>query len=396
MDNENKEFNQDFAEQAPRAEALKEAEEAEEARIRAAEERGEGAEAAAEMEAEESVMRDVRIVSPTALVLKRFFRSRLSLIGLAMFVVLFIFVFVGPLFVGWGETEVDYSGGEVNIQRTDVTFVGPDGEEYTIVQVNLSQTQINRLAGVFSHGVNAEGETVLHILGTDSNGMDVFARLMYGGRVSLTISFMAVILNTLLGIVMGGLAGYFGKWVDMLIMRIVDVINCVPTLPIMLIFSAILDEYAKTYAWMYEYRLYIIMGLLTLISWTGTARLVRGQILFLREQEYMVAADALGMSSSRKIFRHLVINVMPQLIVSMTLSLGSMILYEATLGYLGLGVPIPRASWGNMISTAEDLTILQYHGNVWVPSGICIIASVLAFNFIGDGLRDALDPKMKR
>ena len=147
---------------------------------------------------------------------------------------------------------------------------------------------------------------------------------------------------------------------------------------------------------MYEYRLYIIMGLLTLISWTGTARLVRGQILFLREQEYMVAADALGMSSSRKIFRHLVINVMPQLIVSMTLSLGSMILYEATLGYLGLGVPIPRASWGNMISTAEDLTILQYHGNVWVPSGICIIASVLAFNFIGDGLRDALDPKMKR
>ena len=125
-----------------------------------------------------------------------------------MFVVLFIFVFVGPLFVGWGETEVDYSGGEVNIQRTDVTFVGPDGEEYTIVQVNLSQTQINRLAGVFSHGVNAEGETVLHILGTDSNGMDVFARLMYGGRVSLTISFMAVILNTLLGIVMGGLAGY--------------------------------------------------------------------------------------------------------------------------------------------------------------------------------------------
>lgn len=277
MDNENKEFNQDFEEQAPRAEALKEAEEAEEARVRAAEERGEGAEAAAEMEAEESVMRDVRIVSPTALVLKRFFRSRLSLIGLAMFVVLFIFVFVGPLFVGWGETEVDYSGGEVNIQRTDVTFVGPDGEEYTIVQVNLSQTQINRLAGVFSHGVNAEGETVLHILGTDSNGMDVFARLMYGGRVSLTISFMAVILNTLLGIVMGGLAGYFGKWVDMLIMRIVDVINCVPTLPIMLIFSAILDEYAKTYAWMYEYRLYIIMGLLTLISWTGTARLVRGQ-----------------------------------------------------------------------------------------------------------------------
>ena len=139
-----------------------------------------------------------------------------------------------------------------------------------------------------------------------------------------------------------------------------------------------------------------MMGFLTLISWTGTARLVRGQILFLREQEYMVAADALGMSSARKIFRHLVINVMPQLIVSMTLSLGSMILYEATLGYLDLGVPIPYASWGNMINAAKDTDVLQYYANVWLPSGICIIMAVLAFNFIGDGLRDALDPKMKR
>ena len=164
----------------------------------------------------------------------------------------------------------------------------------------------------------------------------------------------------------------------------------------MLIFSAILDVYKADYPFLYTYRIYIIMGLLTLISWTGTARLVRGQILFLREQEYMVAADALGMSPARKIFRHLVINVMPQLIVSMTLSLGSMILYEATLGYLDLGVPIPYASWGNMINAAKDTDVLQYYANVWLPSGICIIMAVLAFNFIGDGLRDALDPKMKR
>ncbi|MDY4895153.1 MAG: ABC transporter permease subunit, partial [Candidatus Borkfalkiaceae bacterium] len=108
------------------------------------------------------------------------------------------------------------------------------------------------------------------------------------------------------------------------------------------------------------------------------------------------AADALGMTSSRKIYRHLVINIMPQLNESMTHTLGSMIQYEATLGYLDLGVPIPGASWGNMINAAKDTDILQYHANVWMPSGICIIASVLAFNFIGDGLRDALDPKMKR
>lgn len=344
----------------------------------------------------EAVMHDVRIVSPAVLVFKRFFRSKLSVIGLLMFVLLFLFVFVGPATVGWGETEVDRSGGQTTYTQYTTEFVGADGETYTIVQLNSYTPQINVFAPVFSYGTNADGEEVMHILGTDRSGMDIMARLMYGGRISLTISFLAVILNTLLGIVMGGLAGYFGKWVDMVIMRIVDVINCIPTLPIMLIFSAILDAYKADYPFLYTYRIYIIMGLLTLISWTGTARLVRGQILFLREQEYMVAADALGMSPARKIFRHLVINVMPQLIVSMTLSLGSMILYEATLGYLDLGVPIPYASWGNMINAAKDTDVLQYYANVWLPSGICIIMAVLAFNFIGDGLRDALDPKMKR
>ena len=344
----------------------------------------------------EAAMHDVRIVSPAVLVFKRFFRSKLSVIGLVMFVLLFLFVFVGPTTVGWGETEVDRSGGQTTYTQYTTEFVGADGETYTVVQLNSYTPQINVFAPVFSYGTNADGEEVMHILGTDRSGMDIMARLMYGGRISLTISFLAVILNTLLGIVMGGLAGYFGKWVDMVIMRIVDVINCVPTLPIMLIFSAILDVYKADYPFLYTYRIYIIMGLLTLISWTGTARLVRGQILFLREQEYMVAADALGMSPARKIFRHLVINVMPQLIVSMTLSLGSMILYEATLGYLDLGVPIPYASWGNMINAAKDTDVLQYYANVWLPSGICIIMAVLAFNFIGDGLRDALDPKMKR
>ena len=344
----------------------------------------------------EAAMHDVRIVSPAVLVFKRFFRSKLSVIGLVMFVLLFLFVFVGPTTVGWGETEVDRSGGQTTYTQYTTEFVGADGETYTVVQLNSYTPQINVFAPVFSYGTNADGEEVMHILGTDRSGMDILARLMYGGRISLTISFLAVILNTLLGIVMGGLAGYFGKWVDMVIMRIVDVINCVPTLPIMLIFSAILDAYKADYPFLYTYRIYIIMGLLTLISWTGTARLVRGQILFLREQEYMVAADALGMSPARKIFRHLVINVMPQLIVSMTLSLGSMILYEATLGYLDLGVPIPYASWGNMINAAKDTDVLQYYANVWLPSGICIIMAVLAFNFIGDGLRDALDPKMKR
>ena len=144
-------------------------------------------------------------------------------------------------------------------------------------------------------------------------------------------------------------------------------------------------------------RIYIMMACLALLSWTGVARLVRGQILFLREQEYMVATEALGFSPSRKIFRHLIPNVMPQLIVSMTLGLGSIILYEATLSFIGLGVPPQAASWGQMVQSAVgDTAILNYFIECWLPAGIMIILAVLAFNFIGDGLRDALDPKMKR
>ena len=341
-------------------------------------------------------MHNVKVISPMRLVLRRFFRSKLSVVGLTIFILMFVFVFLGPVFVGWGETEVDHSGGGTVITPYIVEFVGADGEVYTVYQINEFVRQDNTYADPFSYGTNANGKKVLHLFGTDNLGRDVLVRLMYGGRVSLIVSFLAVILSAAFGIVMGGLAGYFGKWVDNVIMRVVDAINCIPTLPILLIFSAILDAYKDASPWVYTYRIYIVMGVLTLLSWTGTARLVRGQILFLREQEYMVAAEALGMSPVRKIFKHLVINVVPQLVVSMTLGLGGMIRYEATLGFLDLGVPIPYASWGNMISLANDITILQYYVNMWLPAGLAIILTVLAFNFIGDGLRDALDPKMKR
>ena len=138
------------------------------------------------------------------------------------------------------------------------------------------------------------------------------------------------------------------------------------------------------------------MGILTLISWAGVARLVRGQILSLREQEFMLAAKCSGLSVKRKIFKHLIPNVMPQLIVSMTLGLGSIILTEATLGFLGIGAPLGTATWGAMINTASKSVYLNYYPNFWVPPGICITLAILAFNFVGDGLRDAFDPKMKR
>ena len=336
--------------------------------------------------------KNVRMMSPTRMVVRRFFRSKLSILGLIMVIGLFLFSFVGPLFLAdttadysddtkWGEIELDESGKTE--YASSVTTYTVNGVEYTLHQTTEKYLKDNFLASASSE----------HILGTDNEGYDIFVRLMYGGRISLTVSFIAVFLITILGVILGGIAGYFGGWIDNLIMRICDVLMCLPGVPILLIISTILDA-SDIDA---KYRIYLLMIYLTFISWTGTARLVRGQILSLREQEYMVAAEAMGYSTSRKIFKHLIPNVMPQLIVQMSLSLGSMILYEATLSYLNLGVKAPYAAWGsmiNIISTNQD--ILQNHLNVWVPAGVCIVIAVLGFNFVGDGLRDALDPKARR
>ena len=326
--------------------------------------------------------KNIKLMSPTRMVVRRFFRSKLSVIGLIMVISLFLFSFVGPYFyTEWGEIEVDYSGKVTYAESTTTYTV--DGKEYTLRQSVETRLKDNALSAP-----SAE-----HILGTDTGGYDVFVRLMYGGRISLTVSFIAVFLITILGVVLGGLAGYFGGWVDSVIMRLSDVLMCLPGVPILLIISTILDA-SDIDA---KYRIYLLMIYLTFISWTGTARLVRGQILSLREQEYMVAAEAMGYSTFRKIFKHLVPNVMPQLIVQMTLSLGSMILYEATLSYLNLGVKAPYAAWGSMINIISTNTdVLQNHLYVWVPAGICIVIAVLGFNFVGDGLRDALDPKARR
>ena len=341
-------------------------------------------------EEQESIADKVRIISPTRLVLKRFFRSKLSIVGLCMFLFLLLFSFIGPLFVPWQETEVDYSG------KLTSTIVSVDaevnGEKFTVYMIEEYEGTINAHADPFTYSNDGENSR-LHIFGTDENGRDTFVRLMYGGRMSMLLSFLVVVIYTVIGVILGGLAGYFGKWVDMVIMRIVDILNCIPSLPILLIVGAILDGVGINQS----IRIYYMLGFLALLSWTGIARLVRGQILFLREQEYIVAAEALGMSPMRKSFHHLVPNVMPQLIVSMTLGLGSIILYEATLSFLGLGVPLEMASWGQMVQRATQNTeILSYYTMEWLPAGIMIVLAVLSFNFIGDGLRDALDPKMKR
>lgn len=345
--------------------------------------------------AQESLADKVKVVSPFKLVLKRFFRSRLSVVGLSIFLAVLLFSFLGPLFVAWEETERDTSvSHDVSFSQQVEKDKNEDGNvyEYSVVFVGYIES-LNPHAPAFTYGTRSNGERALHVLGTDKDGYDIFVRIMYGGRMSLILSFMVVLVYTLIGVVLGGLAGYFGGWVDMIIMRIVDILYCIPSLPILLIVGAIYNGLDLPPS----LRVYVMMGVLTLLSWPGTCRLVRGQILFLREQEYMVAADALGFGVGRKIFKHLVPNVMPQLIVSMTLGLGGTILSEATLSYLSLGAPKEIASLGQMVSlSTQSMTIMEYYILDWLPAGIMIILAVVAFNFIGDGLRDALDPKMKR
>lgn len=231
-----------------------------------------------------------------------------------------------------------------------------------------------------------------HWVGTDGNGMDLLTRLMYGGRVSLIIGFIVVIIELFIGVILGGLSGFFGKWVDDLLMRLVDIFNCIPSLPVIIIIGAMMDQLRVDPT----QRIMLLMLILGILGWPGIARLTRGQILSLREQEFMVATEASGLSVYRRIFKHLIPNVIPQLIVVSTMALGEVILLESTLSFLGLGVKYPFASWGNIINEVSNVYVMTNYWFVWIPAGFLILITVLAFNFIGDGLRDAFDPKMKR
>ena len=278
--------------------------------------------------------------------------------------------------------------------ETEYTYVNDAGQEREIkLEYNPAKYQWSIKEGTSTRVFDAYSfPSSAHWLGTDKNGMDMLTRLMYGGRVSLMIGFIVVIISAALGVVLGGVSGYFGGWVDNLIMRIVDIFYCIPSTPLIIILGAAMDGMRVDP----QIRMLYLMLILGFLGWPGIARLVRGQILSLREQEFMTATEACGISVSRRIFRHLIPNVIPQLIVNCTMSLGSTIITEATLSFLGLGVKFPFASWGNIMNDVSNSYVLTSYWFIWIPAGICLMLTVLGFNFVGDGLRDAFDPKMKR
>ncbi len=313
------------------------------------------------------------IQTPGSLIMKRFLKNKLAVVGLFIIAFILVFCLIGPFFSPYGEYELFYidpsTGQEVSMQ--DAT--------------NSNQTaglELNLKAPISSK----------HWLGTDADGRDVFTRLMYGGRISLMFGFCVVILELILGVTLGGIAGYYGKWIDMLIMRIVDIFYCIPFLPLMLMISGVM----ATMKVPPQNKIYVLMIIMGVLKWASVARLVRGQVLSIREMEYMQAAKSCGLKTSRIILKHLIPNVTSIIIVMATMDLGSVILTESALSFLGVGLSFPYASWGNMVNAVTDSVIMQNYINIWLPPGIAILFLVMAFNFVGDGLRDAFDPKMKR
>ena len=293
--------------------------------------------------------RNNEIVSPSKVVFNRIKKNKLAMFGLVLIVAIAALCFIGPFFM-----KYDY-----NTQTNDI--------------------QVGFMVNV-------------HILGTDKLGRDILTRLMYGGRLSILVGIVSVAIEILIGTLIGAIAGYYGGKVDTALMALADIWMSLPFLPVIIILGSILSE-LQVPAKVRVIYLIFIMGIL---SWGSIARLVRGEILSLREQEFMQATEALGLKDSRKILRHLIPNVIPILIVNATLGIGSFIITESALSYLGVGVTEPIPSWGNMINAANSQANIEKRPWLWVPPGVCILLITLGVNLFGDALRDALDPKKNR
>ncbi|MEC9488168.1 MAG: ABC transporter permease [Halanaerobium sp.] len=251
------------------------------------------------------------------------------------------------------------------------------GVEYKFL--NLFETNIHFI------GVDQPGK--LYLFGTDNFGRDVFSRIVFGGRVSMFIGFGAIIISTLLGMIYGGISGFYGGWVDNIMMRLAEVIMSIPRLYLLLALAAVLPVEMSS-----STRFFLIVIILAFIGWAGISRVIRGMVLAIREEDFAMAAKALGASDLRVIVKHVLPNTMTYVIISATLAIPGYILMESGLSFLGLGIQEPTASWGNMLSAAQSVTKVSLYPWTLIP-GFFIFIVVLCFSLLGDGVRDALDPK---
>ena len=228
-----------------------------------------------------------------------------------------------------------------------------------------------------------------YLFGTDNRGADIFQRIINGGKMTMTIGAVAVIISSIIGIVVGCIAGYFGGKVDILLMRVAEVFNAIPFIPFAMILSAVMGRLDMTE----NTRIFIIMVILGVLTWSGLARLVRGQVLVVRESEYVTAAKAMGVKESKIAFIHILPNVMSVILVNLMLNFGTCMLTESSLSYLGFGVAYPRPTWGNMLNGANNATIINNYWWQWVFTAAFLAVTTICINIVGDALRDVMDPK---
>lgn len=282
-----------------------------------------------------------KVLTPSKIAWNKLKRNKLAVFGTIVLILLFLLSIVAPIISPYGRDTVDL----LNIESAP---------------------------------------TAKHILGTDELGRDIFTRLIYGGQVSLSVGVFATLIQLAIGITLGAIAGYFGGITDKIIMRFVDIVMCFPFLVIAITIASILGP-----------SIWNVMIVIGILGWPKIARIVRAEILSLKEREFIEAAKALGLDSKDIILKHIIHNIYAPIIVYGTLGIAQGILSEASLSFLGLGVKQPQPSWGNMLSAAQNMRVLQSEWWLWIPPGLFVFLTIISINFLGDGLRDALDPKTK-
>lgn len=291
----------------------------------------------------------IESVGPWMIAWRKFKSNRVAVAGLIIFLTIAVAVIVVPFIME--------------------TFFGYNVNDYEMSAMN-------------------QAPSLAHLLGTDKQGRDCLYRLLLGGRISILVGILAAVLTVIFGCLIGGIAGYYGGWVDNLLMRFAEIVYSLPFTPMIIAISAVMMWVPA------NQKMMVVSMLIGILSWPGLARLVRGQILTLREQEFMQACEALGFSDASKIVKHLLPNVISLVIVNATLQMASAILTEAGLSFLGMGIQIPTPSWGSLMNLAQsDAVVFKRYWWQWVPAGIMCLLTVVSINLIGEGMRDAFDPK---
>ena len=281
------------------------------------------------------------------------------------------------------------------LENGEVVSWGDNTHKQATVPQSVHDKDIETVfAGYYqNYAITTGGETETwglkgYVCGTDNLGRDILTRIVNGGKVTMTVGAISVVISLIIGIILGGVAGYFGGVVDMAVMRIAEVFGGLPFIPFAMILSAIIGTSMSV-----ENRMYLIMVVLGVLSWPGTCRLIRAQILSQREQEYVTAAKAMGVKESSIVFRHILPNVLSLILVTATLDFATCMLTESTLSYLGFGIPLPTPTWGNMLTGANNSVVIQQYWWRWVFPALIFGICTICINLVGDALRDAVDPK---